>query len=68
MLVDEQNILTSFDRCDRCDAQAYVKVIGTTGELLFCNHHYNNVLKDPASHDKLLKFTINIVDERSRLL
>jgi hypothetical protein len=31
---------TAFDRCDRCGAQAYVRVeLATGGELLFCAHH-----------------------------
>lgn len=34
---------TAADRCDwsDCPAQAYVKVFGVPGELMFCNHHYN---------------------------
>ena len=29
------------DRCDRCGAQAFVKVdIASGGDLLFCGHHY----------------------------
>ena len=33
--------LNALDRCDRCGAQAYVRVIleSTDGELLFCGHH-----------------------------
>jgi len=33
--------LTAADRCDRCGAQAYVRVVLETsgGELLFCGHH-----------------------------
>ena len=32
--------LTAADRCDRCGAQAYVRVLlGSGGELLFCAHH-----------------------------
>jgi hypothetical protein len=27
------------DRCDRCGAQAYVRVVLPVGELLFCAHH-----------------------------
>ena len=31
--------LTASDRCDRCGAQAYVRVTLTSGgELLFCSH------------------------------
>lgn len=33
--------LTAADRCDRCGAQAYVRVQFTaTTPLLFCRHHY----------------------------
>jgi hypothetical protein len=32
--------LTAVDRCDRCGAQAYVRVTLSAGnELLFCAHH-----------------------------
>lgn len=31
--------LTTADRCDVCDAQAYVRVVMLTGELFFCAHH-----------------------------
>jgi hypothetical protein len=33
--------LTAMDRCDRCGAQAYVRVVlgSSGGELLFCGHH-----------------------------
>ncbi|MGL5828167.1 MAG: DUF7455 domain-containing protein [Angustibacter sp.] len=32
--------LTTADRCDRCGAQAYVRVmLASGGELLFCAHH-----------------------------
>jgi hypothetical protein len=31
--------LTALDRCDRCGAQAKVRVVLTSGELVFCGHH-----------------------------
>lgn len=33
--------LSTLDRCDRCGAQAYVRVVleSSGGELLFCGHH-----------------------------
>lgn len=32
--------ITAAERCDRCGAQAYVRVLlATGGELLFCAHH-----------------------------
>lgn len=46
--------LTTIDRCDRCGAQAYVRVVlePSGGELLFCGHHARAVeatLKPMAS-------------------
>lgn len=37
--------LTTMDRCDRCGAQAYVRVVleSSGGELLFCGHHARSV-------------------------
>ena len=43
--------LTAADRCDRCGAQARVRVVLATGDLLFCAHHakaYEPKLKDTA--------------------
>lgn len=54
--------LTAADRCDRCNAQAYVRVVLTVGELLFCGHHarrHAEPLRDVAVH---------IQDETDRLL
>jgi hypothetical protein len=31
--------LTRADRCDRCGAQAAVRVVLESSELLFCGHH-----------------------------
>jgi hypothetical protein len=60
-------MLDATDRCDSCAAQAYVKVIGEPGELLFCSHHYNKIVDNPVGYDKMMKFMIEIVDERKRL-
>jgi hypothetical protein len=43
--------LTASDRCDRCGAQAYVRVVLTAGDLLFCAHHgrrYESKLRELA--------------------
>jgi hypothetical protein len=54
--------LTAIDRCDRCGAQAYVRVsLLSGGELLFCAHHfteYGPALKAASAH---------VHDETSRL-
>ena len=31
--------LNHSDRCDRCGAQAFVRVVLISGDLLFCGHH-----------------------------
>ncbi|GAB2751473.1 hypothetical protein [Sinomonas atrocyanea] len=56
--------LTAIDRCDRCGAQAYVRVVLETsgGELLFCAHHARAVeptLRPLASvwHDESNRLT-----------
>ena len=54
--------LTAADRCDRCGAQAYLRVVLTSGgELLFCAHHGR------AHGDKLREVAADITDETDRL-
>jgi hypothetical protein len=54
--------LVAADRCDRCGAQAYVRVTMPSGlELLFCAHHgrvYQAQLREVA---------VTIQDETERL-
>jgi hypothetical protein len=54
--------MTAADRCDRCGAQAYVRVVlGSGGELLFCAHH-------GRAHDaRLRELDAAITDETDRL-
>ena len=56
------NHLTAADRCDRCGAQAYVRVVlSSGGELLFCAHH-------GRAHDaRLRELAADIIDESARL-
>lgn len=63
-------VLTANDRCDasNCGAQAYVRAIGVTGELLFCNHHYEIIVNDTSGYEKMINFAFNIIDERDRLI
>lgn len=63
-------ILTAEDRCDarECGAQAYVKVTGVTGSLLFCGHHYNKIIDNAVGYDKLERFAYEIIDEREKLI
>lgn len=59
--------LNANDRCDRCQSQAYVKIAGSTGELLFCSHHYNKIVDDVSGYTKMMAFMYAVVDERERL-
>lgn len=54
--------LTAEDRCDRCGAQAYLRVeLATGGELLFCAHH-------AREHGAALKeIAVNVQDETHKL-
>lgn len=49
--------LTHADRCDRCGAQARVRVVLNAGDLLFCAHHAK------AYEDKLRDTAVEWVDE-----
>ena len=55
-------VLTGLDRCDKCGAQAYVRVTGVTGSLDFCGHHYTRY------QEKLSAFAFETIDERERLI
>lgn len=59
--VIEESTLTASDRCDRCGAQAYVRVVLPGGELLFCAHHGR------AHSDKLQQVALTIHDESDKL-
>ena len=54
--------LTALDLCDRCGAQAYVRVLlADGGELLFCAHHRRQ------HADALARIAVEIQDETDRL-
>jgi len=54
--------LTAMDRCDRCGAQAYVRVLLPNGlELLFCAHHNRKHAR------ALAEIAVEIQDETLRL-
>ncbi|MFT4218787.1 MAG: hypothetical protein QM619_16620 [Micropruina sp.] len=53
--------LTAADRCDRCGAQAYLRVTLHAGELLFCAHH------GKAHADRLEQVALTIQDETNKL-
>ena len=54
--------LTALDRCDRCGAQAYLRVeLQSGGELLFCAHHARE------HGEKLRQVAATVVDETHKL-
>lgn len=51
------------ERCDRCDAQAFVEAeMPSKGVLLFCAHHYG------AHEDKVKQQAVRIIDHRPALV
>ncbi|QYJ05372.1 hypothetical protein KUV85_06750 [Nocardioides panacisoli] len=54
--------MTAEHRCDRCGAQAYIRVeLSTGGELLFCAHH-------GREHDaKIREVAVHVQDETDKL-
>lgn len=57
-----QHPLLATDRCDRCGAQAYVRVtLAGGGDLLFCAHHFRE-------HEARLRpLALEIHDETGKL-
>ena len=53
--------LSANDRCDVCGAQAYMRAILDSGELLFCAHHGN------ANREKLESLIISWHDQTEDL-
>ncbi len=54
--------LSAADRCDRCGAQAYLRVeLVSGGELLFCAHHARE------HSDALREVAASMTDETHRL-
>lgn len=61
---EEQQVylLTAQDRCDACNAQAYVLVILPEDmALTFCGHHWNK------HSSRLVELAVDIVDETDRI-
>jgi len=54
----KQQVISKSDRCDSCNAQAWVIVRGINGELYFCSHHFIK------HEDKLTDWSYEIIDER----
>ena len=62
VVATDRTPLTAADRCDRCGARAYVRVIlASGGELLFCAHHARQ------HQDSLRAVAADIQDETDEL-
>jgi hypothetical protein len=60
--VAPSSALTALDRCDRCGAQAYLRVeLAGGGDLLFCAHHARE------HGDKLREIAVAVQDETDKL-
>ena len=58
----------ALDRCDyECPAQAMVKATGMYSELLFCHHHYQQIVQNNSKINKLKAFAFDIQDRSSVL-
>lgn len=55
-------LLNNEDRCDVCQAQAYVYVALESGELLFCLHHWSE------NETALQNIAVDVIDETEKLL
>lgn len=58
---EETVALTAADRCDLCGAQAFIRVVLATGDLVFCGHH------GTENKEKLSPIAISWQDETSKL-
>lgn len=52
---------TPDERCDACLAQSYFMVVFDSGNLFFCNHHYNE------NEALIFEKALDIVDESELL-
>jgi len=67
VVVEKQWILDTSHRCDVCGSQAYVQTIGTSGDLLFCAHHYQGIVDNEKAQEAMTQFAYQIIDERGQL-
>jgi hypothetical protein len=54
----QDRVLNLQDRCDKCNAQAFVLIKFISGELMFCGHHFNDMELG------LRESSYEIIDER----
>ena len=67
-VVQKEWLLKATDRCDSCPSEALVKVIGLSGDLIFCGHHYNKIMNNAEGYKKMMSFALTVIDEREKLV
>jgi hypothetical protein len=67
-VINKEWVLSAVDRCDSCAAEAFVRVTGLTGDLMFCGHHYNKIMDNQEGYAKMMSFMLSIIDEREKLV
>lgn len=69
-LIEEVNkrwTLYASDRCDACGSRAYVQTLGVAGDLLFCAHHYDIIMRNEKAQEAMTQFAYQVIDEREQL-
>lgn len=56
--------LTLSDRCDRCGAQAFIRAVFLSGDLLFCGHHGRELLVPLAREAVLVEDGTDAINSR----
>ena len=67
LVEQKQWTLDTSHRCDVCNSQAYVQTLGVTGDLLFCVHHYDNIMRNEKAQEAMTQFAYQVIDEREQL-
>ena len=65
--IDKKWTLDTSHRCDVCGSQAYVQTLGVTGDLLFCAHHYDEIMRNEKAQKAMTEFAYQVIDERKQL-
>jgi hypothetical protein len=61
MTETKQKALTAADRCDRCNAQAFIHAKGMNGSLYFCAHHFTKW------EESIRSFAFELIDDRDTI-
>lgn len=64
----EEWVPDATQRCDHadCPSQGYVNITGVSGNLIFCGHHFEKIMR--VAEAKVKAFAFDIQDKRSLLI